>query len=178
MVEIACLKMSCSWLLVSRTTEYLSKERMRPVRLNSADQINGDIRCVLYEPCQKKNPEYFAPACCPSADLLQIVYGPLRWLLMACPPDYSVIQYGVAGKHSTASQIPYRHCGTLEYKIPTEPHRSLESHSCNLCLPPMAMPTIQTQRFLGIFLRWLRVFLPHSLGGTAAASSISSICFS
>src|SRR5208282_725703 len=30
-VEIACLKMSCSWLPVSRTTEYLSKDRIRPV---------------------------------------------------------------------------------------------------------------------------------------------------
>src|SRR5208283_1922557 len=30
-VEIACLKMSCSWLLVSRTTEYLSNDRIRPV---------------------------------------------------------------------------------------------------------------------------------------------------
>ena len=32
-VEIACLKINCSWLLVSRTTEYLSKERIRPVNL-------------------------------------------------------------------------------------------------------------------------------------------------
>ena len=32
-VEMACLKISCSWLLVSSTTEYLSKERMRPVSL-------------------------------------------------------------------------------------------------------------------------------------------------
>src|SRR6266542_1713327 len=32
-VEMACLKMSCSWLLVSITTEYLSKERMRPDNL-------------------------------------------------------------------------------------------------------------------------------------------------
>src|SRR5260370_41919452 len=30
-VEIACLKMSCSWLLVSSTTEYLSNDRIRPV---------------------------------------------------------------------------------------------------------------------------------------------------
>src|SRR3954464_1305455 len=30
-VEIACLKINCSWLLVSSTTEYLSNERMRPV---------------------------------------------------------------------------------------------------------------------------------------------------
>ena len=30
-VEMACLKISCSWLLVSSTTEYLSKERIRPV---------------------------------------------------------------------------------------------------------------------------------------------------
>src|SRR5260370_33529495 len=29
-VEMACLKMSCSWLLVSSTTEYLSKLLMRP----------------------------------------------------------------------------------------------------------------------------------------------------
>src|SRR5579859_1958221 len=33
-VEMACLKMSCSWLLlVSSTTEYLSNERIRPVSL-------------------------------------------------------------------------------------------------------------------------------------------------
>src|SRR5438105_1282024 len=32
-VLMACLKMSCSWLLLSSTTEYLSKERMRPVSL-------------------------------------------------------------------------------------------------------------------------------------------------
>src|SRR5579872_1306632 len=32
-VEIACLKISCSWLLVSRTTEYLSKLFMRPESL-------------------------------------------------------------------------------------------------------------------------------------------------
>ena len=32
-VEIACLKINCSWLLVSRTTEYLSNERIRPVNL-------------------------------------------------------------------------------------------------------------------------------------------------
>ena len=30
-VEIACLKINCSWLLVSSTTEYLSNDRMRPV---------------------------------------------------------------------------------------------------------------------------------------------------
>ena len=29
-VEIACLKISCSWLLVSSTTEYLSKLLIRP----------------------------------------------------------------------------------------------------------------------------------------------------
>jgi len=29
-VDMACLKINCSWLLVSSTTEYLSKERMRP----------------------------------------------------------------------------------------------------------------------------------------------------
>ena len=30
MVEIACLKINCSWLLVSSMTEYLSKERIFP----------------------------------------------------------------------------------------------------------------------------------------------------
>src|SRR6202012_3632485 len=30
-VEIACLKISCSWLLFSKSTEYLSKERILPV---------------------------------------------------------------------------------------------------------------------------------------------------
>src|SRR5690349_24160379 len=29
-VEMACLKISCSWLLVSRISEYLSKLLMRP----------------------------------------------------------------------------------------------------------------------------------------------------
>src|ERR1700722_1194243 len=33
MVEMACLKINCSWPLASSTTEYLSKERMRPVSL-------------------------------------------------------------------------------------------------------------------------------------------------
>jgi len=32
-VEIACLKINCSWLLVSNTTEYLSNERILPVSL-------------------------------------------------------------------------------------------------------------------------------------------------
>jgi len=32
-VEIACLKISCSWLLVSRTNEYLSKLLIRPESL-------------------------------------------------------------------------------------------------------------------------------------------------
>jgi len=30
-VEMACLKISCSWLLFSSSTEYLSKERIFPV---------------------------------------------------------------------------------------------------------------------------------------------------
>src|SRR5205085_11342068 len=30
-VEIECLKMTCSWLLVSSTTEYLSNERILPL---------------------------------------------------------------------------------------------------------------------------------------------------
>ena len=30
-VEIACLKINCSWLLVSSTTEYLSNELIRTV---------------------------------------------------------------------------------------------------------------------------------------------------
>jgi len=32
-VEIACLKINCSWLLFSSSTEYLSKERILPVNL-------------------------------------------------------------------------------------------------------------------------------------------------
>src|SRR5271157_1041502 len=32
-VEMACLKINCSWLLFSRSTEYLSKDRIFPVSL-------------------------------------------------------------------------------------------------------------------------------------------------
>jgi hypothetical protein len=32
-VDIACLKINCSWLLFSRSTEYLSKDRIFPVSL-------------------------------------------------------------------------------------------------------------------------------------------------
>ena len=32
-VEMACLKINCSWLLFSRSTEYLSKDRILPVSL-------------------------------------------------------------------------------------------------------------------------------------------------
>jgi len=32
-VEIACLKINCSWLLFSSSTEYLSKDRIFPVSL-------------------------------------------------------------------------------------------------------------------------------------------------
>ncbi len=30
-VEMACLKINCSWLLFSKSTEYLSNERIFPV---------------------------------------------------------------------------------------------------------------------------------------------------
>ena len=41
-VEMACLKINCSWLFVSSTTEYLSKERMRPGPCNGG--ASGGVR--------------------------------------------------------------------------------------------------------------------------------------
>ena len=40
-VEIACLKISCSWLLVSSTTEYLSKLLILARKFHAAHQIDG-----------------------------------------------------------------------------------------------------------------------------------------
>src|SRR6202011_4977149 len=50
-VDMACLKINCSWLLVSSTTEYLSKERMRPVSLTPLNRymviLLFSLRAVL-----------------------------------------------------------------------------------------------------------------------------------
>src|SRR4029077_2044248 len=50
-VEIACLKINCSWLLVSSTTEYLSKERIRPVNFTPLNKyivmLVFSLRAVL-----------------------------------------------------------------------------------------------------------------------------------
>lgn len=71
-VEIACLKISCSWLFVSSTTEYLSNERMRPVSFTPLSRYNVMIALSL-RAVFKKESWMFCAGLLSTADLL--VFG-------------------------------------------------------------------------------------------------------
>src|SRR5207245_10754602 len=67
-VEMACLKINCPWWLVSSTTEYLSKERIRPVNFTPLRRQMGmlvrSLRAVL-----RKEDRIFCDGLCCIADL-------------------------------------------------------------------------------------------------------------
>jgi hypothetical protein len=68
-VEIACLKISCSWLFVSSTTEYLSKERIRPVSFTPLSRYNVIVALSL-RAVFKKESWMFCAGLFSTADLL------------------------------------------------------------------------------------------------------------
>ena len=69
------MKMSCSWLLFSSRTEYLSNDRIRPVNLDAAHQVNRDLRFISCERCSKMCPEYFVLSCFPFVISLRTTSG-------------------------------------------------------------------------------------------------------
>ena len=54
MVEIACLKISCSWLLVSKYNGVLVERTDAACQLDSADQIDSDVAALLAGSVQKR----------------------------------------------------------------------------------------------------------------------------
>ena len=53
-VEMACLKINCSWLLFSNSTEYLSKDRILPVSLTPLTRVDRDWGLVFADRIKKR----------------------------------------------------------------------------------------------------------------------------